>query len=273
MEVQALQRRSRTVQQQRGPRARRQIACWRPGTAVLAVVLGVVLGQAAAIALLAFAPDTDAMDALGLVVGDVVLVAIVVAFARRGTERLGPATLGIRRTSWRPALGWGALLLIAGIAVDSLLLALFGGGGGRGHDHAVHIAAGAAVLLTLGIAVTAPVAEELAFRGYLFPALSRWRGPWPAALITAVLFGAAHFAALPLVLLPGVAFFGFGACLLFWFTGSLLPGVAVHSLNNAIALALVTGGDLAPAIVAAPVLSLLVLRPFARERAPGAATS
>jgi hypothetical protein len=44
--------------------------------------------------------------------------------------------------------------------------------------------------------------------------------------------------------------------------------VAVHSLNNALALTVVTGGQLAPAILAAPLISLLLLMPFSRERAP-----
>jgi hypothetical protein len=44
--------------------------------------------------------------------------------------------------------------------------------------------------------------------------------------------------------------------------------VAVHSLNNALALTVVTGGQLAPALLAAPLLSLLVLMPFAREGVP-----
>jgi membrane protease YdiL (CAAX protease family) len=202
----------------------------------------------------------------GLVVGDLILVACVLAVAARGADRLGGFTLGIRRTEWGPAIGWGAALLVSGIAVQGLLGAAFGAEGG-GDSSTVRFSAGAAVLVTLGVAVTAPIAEEVAFRGYLFPALTRWRGPWMAATVTALLFGAAHFAALPAALLPGAAFFGFGACLLFWFTGSLLPCVAVHSVNNALVLAIVTGGQLAPAILLAPALSLLVLWPFVRERA------
>jgi membrane protease YdiL (CAAX protease family) len=126
----------------------------------------------------------------------------------------------------------------------------------------------AALSLVVGDLVLLASVIAAAFRGYLFPALTRWRGPWLAATATAVLFGAAHIAALPPALLPGAAFFGFGLCLLYWFTGSLLPGVAIHSLNNAIALTVVTGGQLALAILAAPLLSLLVLAPLARERAP-----
>jgi CAAX protease family protein len=244
-------------------------ACWRPRSAVATVVLGLFAGQAAALALIASAGDGRGVLGASLVLGDLILLACVIAVANRGADRLGGATLGIRRTEWGPAIGWGAALLVSSIAVQGLLGAAFGAEGG-GDSSTVRFSAGTAVLVTLGVAVTAPIAEEIAFRGYLFPALTRWRGPWMAATVTAVLFGAAHFAALPLALLPGAAFFGFGACLLFWFTGSLLPCVAVHSINNALVLAVVTGGQLAPAILLAPALALLVLMPFVRERAPTA---
>jgi membrane protease YdiL (CAAX protease family) len=246
-------------------------ARWRPAPAVAAVIGGLVVSQAIGIGV-AELVGGGARIALSLVLADLVLLAIVLVVASRGAERLGPATLGIRRPSLGPAFGWGAALLFCGFAFNALLVLLFGSHGGSGgtrHHHVEHLAAGKAVLVTLGVAVTAPLAEEIAFRGYLFPALTRWRGPWLGAAITALLFGAAHFAALPVAMLPGAAAFGFGACMLFWFTGSLLPGVAVHSLNNAIVLTVVTGGRLAPALLAAPLLALLVLLPFARERAPG----
>jgi membrane protease YdiL (CAAX protease family) len=227
---------------------------------------GIILGQGVALAFIASAGDADAVAALGLVVGDLVLLATVVAVAARGAERLGAATFGIRRTQWGPAIGWGAALLFAGFAVQGLLAVLFGEQ--DRHSSTVHFSAATAVFIALAVGVTAPIVEELTFRGYLFPALTRWRGPWLAATVTALFFGAAHFAALPAPLLPGIAFFGFGACLLFWFTRSLIPGVAVHSINNGIALAVVTGGQLAPAIIAAPLVSLLLLLPFARERVP-----
>jgi membrane protease YdiL (CAAX protease family) len=245
-------------------------AAWRPRTATVAVVAGLIATQAAGWAI-ATINGGGAVVALSLVISDVLLLAVILAVARRGAERLGAATLGIRRTAWGPALGWGTALLFAGFAFDGLTAAVVAGlsGGARHHAHlhTTHLAPGVAVLVTLAVAVAAPLAEEITFRGYLFPALTRWRGPWVGAVATALLFGAAHLASLPVPFQLGAAFFGFGLCLLFWFTGSLLPCVTVHSFNNAIVLAVVTGGQLALALVAAPALCLLVLAPFARERA------
>jgi membrane protease YdiL (CAAX protease family) len=125
-------------------------------------------------------------------------------------------------------------------------------------------------MILFAVAVVTPIAEELAFRGYLFPALTRWRGPWIAAVLTALLFGAAHVLSSPVEVLPALAVFGFGACLLFWFTGSLLPCVALHAGNNALVMSV--GGDwtweVPVAIAACVTLSVVLLLPLAREREP-----
>jgi membrane protease YdiL (CAAX protease family) len=83
--------------------------------------------------------------------------------------------------------------------------------------------------------VIAPFCEEFLFRGFIFTALRNWRGPWPAAVITGLLFGGVHAESAPAVYLMPLAFLGFGLCLLYWRTGSLLPCIAAHSINNSIA--------------------------------------
>jgi uncharacterized protein len=103
------------------------------------------------------------------------------------------------------------------------------------------------VLVFAVIAVTAPIVEEIVFRGYLFGALTRWKGPWPAAVVTGVLFGAAHVAVHPPEVLLTLSVMGFALCLVFWFTGSLLPCIALHAA------------------------CLLLVAPFSRARAPQAA--
>ena len=78
-----------------------------------------------------------------------------------------------------------------------------------------------AVLVT----VVAPVAEEFLFRGYVFTALRNWRGIWPAAVITGLLFGAVHAGGSDAAYLVPLAFFGFVLCLLLRAHG---VAVAVH---------------------------------------------
>src|SRR5204862_784602 len=78
---------------------RRRFARWRPPVAVAAVVLGLVGGQALALAVVLASgdgvDDVGIANGVGLLLGDAVLLAVVLAFARRGA-RLGAATLGIR---------------------------------------------------------------------------------------------------------------------------------------------------------------------------------
>jgi membrane protease YdiL (CAAX protease family) len=94
------------------------------------------------------------------------------------------------------------------------------------------------LLLLLSAALTcvvAPICEEFLFRGFIFTALRNWRGVWPAAIISGLLFGGVHAGSAPAVDLVPLAGLGFGLCLLYRATGSLYPCIAAHSLNNSLA--------------------------------------
>jgi uncharacterized protein len=252
----------------------RRTATWGGGAAIATIIGGFVVGQLVALAILLAAGGIhDApvgIVGLAFVVADLIVLAVVIAVARRGAENLGAATLGIRRTRFWPALGWMLAIYFGVSAVEALWAIAVGGPSG---DRASHPGAAQAVVAIVAVAVVAPIVEEIAFRGYLFPALTRWRGPWIGAVLTAALFGAAHFGVYPPAFLPALAAFGFGACLLYWFTGSLLPCIALHALNNGLAVAISLGWSWQvplTALGAVAATQLLVL-PFARERAPKAA--
>jgi len=135
------------------------------------------------------------------------------------------------------------------------------------------------------ITVIAPLGEELFFRGFFFGALRNWRGPWLAAVLTGLVFGAIHAGSSPIGYLVPLAFFGFGLCLLYELTGSLYPSIALHALNNSIALganlhwswqipAMMVGstlGALACAWLLARAIGAGQRRPPASAPAPGSA--
>jgi uncharacterized protein len=248
-----------------------QPARWRPPVAAAVVIGGLIAGQIVALAAILVAGDTDLVMAAGFVLADLVLIGIIVGFAARGAERLTAATLGVRRTRFWRAVGWTLAIWIGITALEALWAILVGGFSNVEEDSG--ITDGELIAILFAIAVVTPIAEELAFRGYLFPALTRWRGPWIGALLTALLFGVAHVVSSPVEAIPALAVFGFGACLLFWFTGSLLPCVALHAGNNAMVMSV--GGDwtweVPVAILACMTVSILLLLPFAREREPHAA--
>src|SRR5690349_5212924 len=109
---------------------RRRVARWRPPVAVAAVVLGLVGGQAVSLAVVAAlgSSEPSIWDGIGLILADVVLIGVIVLFARKGA-RLSPATLGIRRTRFWPAVGWSCAFFIATIALMGVWTVLVGGGG------------------------------------------------------------------------------------------------------------------------------------------------
>ena len=97
---------------------------------------------------------------------------------------------------------------------------------------------------TVFVCVIAPIVEEFFFRGFIFGALRQMRvviagrniGTWVAAAITGILFGLAHTGSASAQYLIPLGFLGFMLCWLRWRTGSLYPCMALHSLNNALAL-------------------------------------
>jgi len=89
------------------------------------------------------------------------------------------------------------------------------------------------LLPQMGLAVIAillaPAAEELLFRGILYPFLKQWGHPRMALWATSLLFGAAHF---NLVTFVPLAFFGAALAWLYERTGNLLASFLAHSLFN-----------------------------------------
>ena len=85
-------------------------------------------------------------------------------------------------------------------------------------------------LMALAAVVVAPLAEEVVFRGYLYPAAKRFCGPAGAIIFSSLVFAAAHgnvVALLPLFILAVIL------CLIYEFTGSILACMSVHFLFNA----------------------------------------
>jgi membrane protease YdiL (CAAX protease family) len=75
------------------------------------------------------------------------------------------------------------------------------------------------------------LAEEALFRGYLQQRLGQWLGAFPALLITALLFGAAHFTGGPL-LMASAALAGVIYGLAWLWSGRLWVAVAFHFALN-----------------------------------------
>jgi hypothetical protein len=93
---------------------------------------------------------------------------------------------------------------------------------------------GFAIISIFTIAIVAPVFEEMIFRGFLQKFLEeKWQDPTRAILVTSLFFTLVHmnpFWAIQIYLLGIVLGF------LAWKTGSIIPGIILHALNNGLAL-------------------------------------
>jgi membrane protease YdiL (CAAX protease family) len=227
-----------------GPDGRRRPR-WAPWTSVVALIAGLaaalfgglVIGAVA----LAFGADfkdqPPSVTIAATVVQDLCLIGAAILFARF-TGRVSPGDFGLRPTRLLPAIGWAVLAWASFYVFTAVFIAIIGA---NPNDDQLpkELGADESTLALLAVAflvtVVAPVAEEFFFRGYFYGSLRNWRGMWPAAIGTGIVFGAIHgSSADPAFLLP-LAFFGFSLCLLYEKTGSLYPGIAVHCANNTIA--------------------------------------
>jgi membrane protease YdiL (CAAX protease family) len=90
------------------------------------------------------------------------------------------------------------------------------------------------LLLFLVVAVLAPIAEEIFFRGLVLRSIERRLGTRWAIAGSAALFGAAHFEPLQF---PALFVFGLVAAILVTRTGRLGPAIWAHVAFNAVAVA------------------------------------
>jgi uncharacterized protein len=169
-------------------------------------------------------------------------VAIAVFFASR-TERPRAAHFGLRRAPfWRTfgwaALGWGSFFLVS--AVYGLMVK------DRPKQPLLNdIKSESDTLLIVGFAVLAivcaPIAEEFFFRGFFYRALRSRLSIVVAALLDGVVFGLIHYDGTDsLVSLPVLAVLGFVFCLVYEKTGTLYSTIALHALNNTLAVGVTT---------------------------------
>lgn len=258
---------------------------WPAWTAPAAVALGFALGIVGSVVVdivaqaggSSISHPTPAVSIIGDFVFDLAFVVAAIYFAAlQGAPK--PADFGFRRVQPRLAI---TAFLLAGVGyyiATAVYAAVFKlhGSDKLPSELGVSKSTLALVAAAVFVCVVAPIAEEFFFRGFLFGALRRWRiviwnrdiGTWVAAVITGILFGLAHTGSASSQYLIPLGFLGFVLCVLRWRTGSLYPCMALHSVNNSLALgvnqldwsfalilALVAGSLLVIAVLTAPLAS------------------
>lgn len=163
-------------------------------------------------------------------VQDVGFVLVAIFFAQLGGRTVHAWQFGLRPTQF-----WRAIGATAAIGIGFLLSLVVWNALVHPPTEKVLEQIGTGVFSAALTCVLAPICEEFLFRGFIFTALRNWRGTWPAAVITALLFGAVHVGSAPALDLVPLAGLGFALCLLYRRTGSLYPCIVVHSVNNSVA--------------------------------------
>jgi uncharacterized protein len=224
---------------------------WPIWTAPAALASGLVIGALATLFVAAIAGEagsTHTSPAVSLIsdlVFDAAFVGAALYFASiRG--RPEPWQFGYRRIA--VAVGIGAVVLgaIGYYVVTAVYQSIVNlhGTDKLPQDLGIGTSTAALVGAAVFVCVVAPIAEEFFFRGFIFGALRRWHvtiagrdvGTWVAAILTGILFGLAHTGSAASQYLIPLGFLGFVLCLIRWKTGSLYPCMALHSINNSLAL-------------------------------------
>lgn len=205
---------------------------------LLAIVIGLALGAIFATPALLVEDQDDgtvssaanALSQLGGALGFLLVPLLIATRRGRNTVVEALSRLGVRR--FRPsALLWALATVFAYLTFAALYVALVG----EPEQEDIAEGFGAVPVQILLIVFAASISEEICFRGFLFGGLRQRFPRLAAALLSAVIFGSLH-ALTGVSAVPPLIFFGFVMALLYEKTGSIVPGILLHMLNNSVAL-------------------------------------
>jgi uncharacterized protein len=259
----------------------RAVPLWTPFAVALAAFVLASIAYAVIAGAAGLSAD-EAEESPGPVLGatfvqDALLIggaALVVGLA---VKHGAAAALGLRRTAFWPAIGWAAVVLGTFWLASGLLVAIFGDPPEQEITEEIKSEDGAIALAGyIGITcLIAPIAEEVFFRGLLFPVLRARVGVAWGVVVTAGLFSLVHALGSPVEALIVLFVLGAGLCLLYLRTGSLLPCIGLHALNNAISFAVTKEMEWPVAVltvVGSVVVTVGIGLAFVRSR-PGVAAA
>lgn len=202
----------------------------------------------------------------GTLIQDLALVGATI-LAARITANPTPWAFGLRRIPLRTGIKWAAI----GFGCFYVLSIIWAVALGidESDDLAQKLGADESTLnlvaVTGLVTIAAPICEEFFFRGFLFPAVWRAIGLWPAVVVDGIMFGAVHAGGTDAKFLVPLAAFGAVLCLVYRYSGSLLPCMGLHAVNNALALGVTLGWEwwqVLIGIVAAPCVVIGLVYPL-----------
>lgn len=223
------------------PPPARGAAAWRPWTVALAFIGAFGLALAGRALVTTVAGEGESV----LVGGTIVLILLSVSSVGLAVllanmhGRPTAGDFGLRRPRIARAIALTLTVWITLTVLTVLWISALGLDGEEGQALTDRLGTDGTltvVILIVVLTILTPIEEEFLFRGYIFRTLRNWRGVWPAAGTTGLLFAAIHVGWVPIALVIIIVPFGIGLCLLYHWTASLYPGIAFHTLNNSVPL-------------------------------------
>jgi membrane protease YdiL (CAAX protease family) len=235
-----------------GPPAFRDVA-WTPRDVLFGAFwfVGLFVGAQIAILPLAFAfgATSGQFFSAAFISGAAVEVGIAVVAANFTFRRYGGSweRLGVRRPG-RAAIFW-ALVAFAGALIVSLaygaLVEVFDIGWLKSNcaeqiPKEVRETRALLALASLTVIAFAPVCEELFFRGFLFPGISKRWGLVAGIVASGLIFASAHLLYKSFVPVAGVGMiFAFS----YYRSGNIFTSILAHLAFNSVSIAFIAGGS------------------------------
>lgn len=223
--------------------ARRRWGAWDAVVGLLVAFVAVSFGSVLVLAATGEGTIEFRQGAQAVQAAVLIGVAFGYAIARGDGSEQATRALGLVR----PTKGWLKLTTLAffgflafAILVSSLIRPP------EQEDIAEQLGVDAGALAAIGagllIVIAAPLSEEIFFRGFFFAGLRRGMPLIAAALVSGVLFGAAHLTTGDVLAFVQLSVLGALLAWLYERTGTLWSPIALHFANNAIAFAALLAG-------------------------------
>ncbi len=219
--------------------AKGTFATWGPGAALVGFAGALVGGLILAIPAVVvdhpqpgddLSTGAQVLAQLATVAGFIGAAIFVSANAGGGPLRAILSRLGVRRFEAK-AVVW----MVAAVFVYLTFAALYSALVTTPKQEDIANSFGPLWVQILLIVVLAATGEELCFRGMLFGGLRQGMPLWAAIVLSGAIFGALH-AITGVTAVPPLMVFGMVLAFLYDRTGSIVPGMILHALNNTVAL-------------------------------------
>lgn len=176
------------------------------------------------------------------------LVSAIVIFYLSGVRGLNPAEMfGLRQMTVKHAVLTAVpALIITVMAMSAVMGALMAWNGGELPDSSSQDSVAAfenngspafRIMLGFMAVITAPLTEELIFRGFLYGVVKRHTDRWFAAVFTALIFAVVH---VHVGTAPQLFLLGLGLAIAYEHSGCLLVPMFMHAMFNAWNVAMLT---------------------------------